>query len=559
MSSSFPSLFGLSLRRQVRLGVTIQVLGMISSWAQETATNADSTAEATQPETTERRIFIQEYRVEGVKHLPPLEVETAVYPHLGPRRTAADVENARAALEKAYRDKGYQTVTVEVPPQEPKRGIVKLRVVENTVGRLRVRGSRYFSIAQIKKAIPSLAEGTVVDFNQVTKELVALNQLPDRQITPSLKPGVEPGTVDIDLTVKDKFPLHGNVELNNRYSADTTELRVSGGINYNNLWQRGHAIGASFQVAPERPEDAKVFSAYYIARFANWDRFSLMLTGTKQDSDVSTLGGAAVVGRGEIFGLRGMFNLPSDSGFYHSLSVGLDYKHFKENVIIGTDEVASPITYYPISASYSAGWMGDKRFTELNASLTWHLRDTGSDEAQFAAKRFKTDDGFIFFRGDVSHTQDLPWGAQIFGKLQGQAASGPLLNSEQYAGGGLSTVRGYLESTVLGDNGWFGTVEVRTPSLLGFMNPKPAEAELANVDPANEWRFYGFVDGGRLTLHEPLPDQQQSFKLLSVGVGTRFKLLNHLNGSVDIAWPLEAQGTTEVNDPFLTFRVWADF
>ena len=48
--------------------------------------------------------------------------------------------------------------------------------------------------------------------------------------SPELKPGVEPGTVDIDLNVKDKLPLHGSVELNNRYSADTTKLRLNANL-----------------------------------------------------------------------------------------------------------------------------------------------------------------------------------------------------------------------------------------------------------------------------------------------------------------------------------------
>ena len=161
-------------------------------------------------------LFIREYRVSGAKKLGKGEVEEAVYPFLGPGRGPEDVEQARAALEKAFREKGYQTVSVQVPDQDARHGVVMLQVVEAPVGRLRVRDSRYISLSRIKKDAPSLAEGTVPDFNQVTRDIVALNQLPDRQVTPSLRAGVEPGTVDVDLTVKDKFPLHGSVELKNR-------------------------------------------------------------------------------------------------------------------------------------------------------------------------------------------------------------------------------------------------------------------------------------------------------------------------------------------------------
>ena len=85
------------------------------------------------------------------------------------------------------------------------------------------------------------------NFNDVARDLVTLNQLADRQVTPALTAGRLPGTVDVDLHVKDAFPLHGSLEVNNRYSADTTPLRINASVNYDNLWQLGHSIGASFQ------------------------------------------------------------------------------------------------------------------------------------------------------------------------------------------------------------------------------------------------------------------------------------------------------------------------
>ena len=132
-----------------------------------------------------------------------------MYPFLGPGRTPDDVEKARAALEKVYHDKGYTTVSVQIPQQQGRGGVVFLEVAENKVGRLRVKGSRYFSLDAIKKAVPSLAEGKVPNSNDLTREFLALNQWPDRSVTmtpDSIRPGVEPGTVDVDLIVKDTFP-----------------------------------------------------------------------------------------------------------------------------------------------------------------------------------------------------------------------------------------------------------------------------------------------------------------------------------------------------------------
>ena len=159
-------------------------------------------------------------------------------------------------------------------------------------------------------------------------------------------------------------------------------------------------------------------------------------------------------------------------------------------------------------------------------------------------------------RGDLAHTHDLTGGAQVFGKIQGQLANQPLINSEQFAGGGLGSARGYLEATQLGDNGLFATAELRSPSLLAA-----AKAAAAGVgkDPADEWRFHAFVDAGWVEIYDALPGQENSFGFSSVGLGTRFKLRNHYHGSLDAALPISAQPNAEDHDLRVTFRGWLDF
>lgn len=496
-----------------------------------------------------QRMYIQEYEVTGVKRLPRLDVEKAVYPYLGPGRTANDVEQARAALEKAYKDKGYQTVSVQIPRQNASSGIVLLHVVETVVGRLRVHGSRYYDLEQIKKKAPSLAEGSLPNFNNINKDILALNRQADLRVTPALRAGVQPGTVDIDLDVKDKFPLHGSFEVNNRHNNNTTPWRVNGSLRYDNLWQLGHSLGVSYQIAPERLNDARVFSAFYLARIPDIEGVSLLLQGSKQDSDVSTLGGAAVAGRGQVAGMRLLFTLPQKEGFYQSLSFGMDYKRFEQDITVAGVKTSAPITYFPFSLSHAATWSESAHTTELNTAIVFSLRRMGTDQSSFNQRRFKADDGFIYYRGDLAHTHKLPGGFEAYGKIQGQLSSGPLINNEQFAGGGLATVRGYLESTALGDGGVFGTAELRSPSLLNS----------SSGGKGSEWRFYVFADGGRLTLRNALPGQQSTFDLSSVGAGTRFRVLNHFNGSADVGFPLTTQGITRVGEVLVTLRFWADF
>jgi hemolysin activation/secretion protein len=531
----------------VRVIWFVWLCGPILVDAVEQSQNPQPSQSPQQPQ-PERQIYIQEYRVLGAHLLTKLEVEEAVYPFLGPARTAQDVDEARAALEKAYQAKGFQTVSVQIPPQQVTGGVVILQVIEGKVGRLRVKGARYFSPEQIKKAAPSLAEGTVPDFNRVSKDIVALNQLPDRRVTPTLRAGVEPNTVDIDLNVKDTLPLHGSLELNNRYSPNTTPLRLNGAISYSNLWQLGHSAGFSFQLAPENLQDAEVFSGYYLVRFPHADWLGLILQGTKQNSNVSTLGGAAVAGRNEVVGARAVITLPPGKNFFLSISLGIDWKHYDQSVNLTSGQIQTPLTYYPLTATYSATWLGKGYETDLNAGITFNLRGMGSNETEFDNNRFDASGNFIYFRADLSETIDLPRGFQLFAKVQGQVADQPLVNSEQFAGGGLATVRGYLEAEELGDDAIFGSVELRTPSLLSWLTGK-----------GNEWRFYVFTEAGELTLLDTLPEQTSRFEMASYGFGSRIRLQNHFNGSLDVGVPLISTPVTSVHDVRVTFRLWAEF
>jgi hemolysin activation/secretion protein len=500
--------------------------------------------------------YIREYRVRGAHHLQPEEIEAAVYPYLGPGRTAQDVDQARAALLKAYQDKNYTSVDVSVPPQTGAGGIVFITVTELPVGRLRVHGSRYYDINEIKRGAPSLAEGKLIDFTQAQKDLVGLNQLPDRRVTPVIQAGVLPGTMDVDLNVKDTLPLHGSLELNNRYSADTPSLRLNASLNYDNLWQLGHAIGGSAQTSPQDTNKVQVFTGFYTARIPDVDWLTFTLQGTVQNSNVSTLGALDVTGRGEIFGMRANFKLPTIGDYFQNFTLGIDYKNFQQAVRAGAVSVSgtvTPTTYLPVTLDYSGTWVGKNFLTDLDLQLVFNIRGVGSGAAQFDANRYDADRNFMYLRGDIAQTEDLPWDLQLFGKIAGQVSDSPLINSEEFSVGGLDTVRGYLESEVLGDNAAVFNFEFRSPSLLSWIKSR------GNAKPGDDWRFYFFSDAAAVGIQNALPEQTVRYSLASYGGGTRMTLFNHFNGSLDLAVPLFSQSSTKARNPFLTFRVWTDF
>ena len=515
-------------------------------------------------------IYIKEFRVLGNHQLSRSEVEKAVYPYMGPERTPDDVEQARAALEKAFQEKGFQTVNVQIPQQTGKRGIVFLQVAEGKIGRLNVEGSRYYTINSIKKQVPSLQPGSVPDFNKVSKEILALNQWSDRQVIPTLTPGFEPGTVDVNLKVKDTLPWHGSAEFNNRYSFGTPEFRLNLASSYDNLWQLGHSVGGSYQTAPQQPSAVKNWNLFYTAPIPKVDWLKLNISYSQQNS-ISTLGGGgSSLGNGNTAGFRFLCSLPAAKDFSQSFNWGIDFKHVNQvtqlsQVSAGANVNEQPLDYWPVRLNYSGVWAPSNSVTILDAGLSFGFRGAAisvgnnsyGNESQIADAKFGADGGFISLDGDLSHTHDLPGGFQIFGKVQGQVSPEPLIFTEQFSGGGLSTCRGYLESTVIGDSGVFGTFEVRSPLLL------PGHAGI------NDWRVYAFLDGGTVTNVAPsgatTPVYTPSYNLVSYGFGSRLKMFKYLNGSVDVGIPMTSQPAGQIPysvvawSPLVTFRLFGEF
>jgi len=530
--------------------------------AQSASASASGTNAMQAPARALPEFYIREYRVLGAHHLQPVEIENAVYPFLGPGRTAQDVEHARAALLKAYEDKQITSVDVVVPPQNGAGGIVFLQVNELTIGRLRVHGSRFYDINEIKAHAPSLAEGQLVNFTNAQNDIVNLNQLPDRKITPVIRPGVLANTMDVDLNVKDTAPLHGSVELNNRYSLDTPDLRTDASLSYDNLWQLGHSIGASVETSPQDTNKVAVFTGFYTLRFPDAQGFTLTLQGTKQDSFVSTLGDVDSVGNGFIIGLRANFKLPTMSDYYQSLTFGIDYKALNQSLFASPDTPIafvplypySPTRYMPLSLDYSGTWVEKNSLTDLDLAVVFGIRGIGSSIYYDDLTRFDADSNFIYLHGFLSRTQDLPDGFQVFGRVLGQISDSPLLTSEEFSAGGVDTVRGYLESEVLGDNAALVNFEFRSPSLLTWFPSLNKSG-----DKTNEWRFYFFTDAATIGIDDALPGQPVRASLASYGGGTHMTIFNHFNGSLDLAVPLFNQNPTKAQHPFLTFRVWSDF
>jgi hemolysin activation/secretion protein len=506
---------------------------------------------------SERRFPVLEYQVEGNTLLKPVDIERAVTPFLGIRKTIKDVEGARRLLEKRYHDLGYQTVLVNIPQQEVSAGIVRLAVTEGSIGIVQVKGSKFHSLDEIRSTVAELNPGVTPDFKVVQKELGEINHSPDLKVTPVLRASSTPGQVDVDLDVQDQLPLHEMVEVNNRYSPNTSHTRLIGEISYDNLFQSNQSASIQYQVAPTKPSDAQIWSLSYVAPLGGGP----ILAGyaVKSDSNVAAVGNLNVIGKGSIFGLR-LIEPLANSGltFFDSMTFGFDYKDFKQDVMLqGADDASSPARYAPFSLAYSGTWLapadpahasaattGGRSSTNLDLGASFVIRALGgSDANQFAVKRAGAEPSFIVLHPSVERQQLLPGNWSLIAKADGQLASGPLISNEEYGAGGVDSVRGYAESERLGDNGARLSAELRTPQL-----------SFKRIAGLEQTYLFLFGETARVQVVEPLIGQHDEFHLNSIGIGGQFKYGGVL-GYLDGARALSDGYVTRAGDYSAQFRV----
>jgi hemolysin activation/secretion protein len=492
---------------------------------------------------------VLEFRVSGNTLLETMDIERAVLPYMGPSKTLADIEAARTALEQRYRDAGFATVFVSIPEQEVKNGTVHLKVDEARVESFRVKGSRYFTPSSMRAMVSAAAPGEKMFMPEVQRQLTALNVMsPDRSVTPVLRPGRTPGTVEIELRVKDELPLYGSVELNNQASQDTTDLRALASLRYDNLWQRGHGINVQYQTAPKDTSEMRVWSGTYNWRLQGSGEASpgsVLFYAVKSDSNTATLGSMSVIGEGNIFGVRGLLPFGLSAAGYHSLSLGAEFKDFKENIELqGADVANTPIDYLGFSVQYDSVSSSENVSTQWSIGPSFGVRGFGNTMQEFEDKRFNARPNYFYLRGRVEHNREWSSRWRSIWRASAQLSTNPLISNEQFSAGGSNTVRGYYESQALGDYGVVGGLELQSPSLAQSLG-----------EQARELRVLAFVDGAALRIHDPLPGQDTHHELSSAGIGLRFTLWKTFNARMDWARVFKAAGEVEAGDHRVHFSI----
>jgi len=511
---------------------------------------------------------LQRFEVSGNTLLPPSKLEEVLAPFQKENATIADVQAARDALQKAYEDEGFLTVVVTLPQQTVAEGQVQLDVVENRLGKVTVSndGVRWFSDDLVRRDTPHLVPGAILRREDLSADMQTANRNPDRQVRPLLRAGEQPGTADLALVVDDNIPLHGSLSYNNRYTAGSPPTRAIANLSYANLWGLEHTASVSYQFAPSSAfNEVQIYSATYAAPMPWNPEQSVFGYFVRSDTAnaVTSAPGVGVSGKGLNAGFRGISPLPEIPGlvgFSHSVSFGADRKDIQNGLLAPGALILTPITYIPFSFSYNTNWITDQMFVNARLGLSFNFAGmtSGGSKQDFQINRGgisplnPVDGTYQIFNWGLTWTVRIPgirqilaagralvpekpkvasfgddWTLNLIG--HGQWANQPLISTEQYAAGGVETVRGYLESERFGDNAWNFQGEIRSPFFSNFLGGYARErAQLVAFYDGAELYTLGTRQGRG---HPPSQDLQ------GWGFGIRSSLFDHIQAYFFIARP----------------------
>ncbi len=494
-------------------------------------------AEAMAP--ADDRFEIKRFQVDGNTLLTARQIEQAVGPFTGAGRVYGDIQQALEELENTYRKEGYSTVQVSVPEQELTSGVVRLQVMEGTIGKVTVTDNKHFSEANIRASLPALQPGMAPNMRRISESVQLANDNPAKQVNVELSSAPEEGKIDAKVAVTDNDPLRVILTLDNTGSPETGQWRTGVALQHSNLFNRDHVATLAYTTSPDSPAGSKVdlYSlGYRLPLYGIGDSMDFIYGKSSVSSGTSpTLGSLfGFTGKGDVYALRWNHFFARSGEWTSKLVFGADYKKMDSTcnfagIALSTCQGYSTL---PLSATYSAQRQSVGQILDYNVGITrnWavgpsYTSTSGrTDHYSFIAGNRDTTDNFVILRGGASLFKAFAsdWQMRLAGTAQ--YAPDPLVPAEQFGLAGATTVRGFSERAVAADSGAIINAEAYTPELL------------AKSDLKGNLRLLAFYDIGRGYNNKTAGSAlASSMTVASVGFGARYNIGRDFNLRLDVA------------------------
>jgi hemolysin activation/secretion protein len=525
----------MSLKLALLLAATLVAAPEIGTAAPPRPQRAERVERRVAPPRAERPrgAFIRNIRVEGVSVIPQAEIDALAAPYEQREDTLQDLQALAKGIERRYHNKGYFLARVLVPEQRVEDGEVRLLVLEGRVGELLAEGSTYFTDGFLRRHMAPALDGGVLRERPFRRALLILNEFPDLRVQSVLEQGKQEGTVDVILKVTGERPLHLTLEYNNFGNRFVGRNRGGAAVTAGNVFRQGDGLTA--RATKPFPSESEPYLQFDYSLPVNNDgrRFGVQYASAAS-SPGAELSVLDIRGDADIFGFNFQFPLKRTQAIRSTLTAGFVAKSV-DNFILGAVPLSND-EIRELAVNYFYNHTDGKHRAIFFAGITQGLGDTfgGTPDGFPLASRVGASNDFTKLNVDMARIHRVGDETSLILRANGQITGTPLLVPEQYALGGPESVRGYLQSQFLGDDGYLVSVDVR----YDIYSDAPTLVQLA-----------GFYDHGGVTLENPQVGEKSSRALTGAGVGVRANLFDgstSLRG--DIGFPISPHRNAEDDD-----------
>jgi len=486
------------------------------------------------PEEVGKKVFIKKIIVEGVTLIPEEDIKKITSQFEGRELSLKDMQKVADLITDEYRKRGYVTSRAYIPPQTIRNSTLIIRVVEGKVGKLEIKGNRYFKTELLRKKI-NFDSGGYFDYSALQKSLVYINEHPDRFAKAVLVPGKTPGTTDIIIEVKDRLPIHAGFEFDNFGSRFIDKERGSFVFEHNNflgfddkLYFRLQRSEANlFQVKQLRysfPVNPTLEVGMYVSH-------SKMKLG-EEFKDVDARGKATIA---SIFLNKALISTEKlDLRF----NFAFDYKRIR-NYLLGIessrDDVRVVRTGFDID--FNDKWGRNIVTLEVDSGIPRMFGALTAKDPK--ASRSGAGGKFIKVLANYFRLQPSIFSSNILWKNFFQFSPYTLVASEQFQIGGPVSVRGYPPAEYSGDKGLYSSFEWSFPPY--FISKKMKVPFTKNTTFYDALRIVLFYDWATSHVNKVLVGEKKHHTLKGYGFGVRFIPNDNFSLRVEVGYP---QGST---------------
>ena len=464
----------------------------------------------------------------------------------------------------SVRDSGFYIAGLSRPVEPPTNGVLTVYVDSGKVGDVTVAfqgtageegeaapDGRWYSADQIRRRFVASAPGKPFDYGALYNALAEANENADLAVDTDVKVRQEQGedgsvsrVADLSLDVRESMPIHGALEIGNDGSEQSGSWWVGASLRHQNLTRHDDILSVEAQVALEDASMYAVQGSYLLPHYW-WKGGTFGVYGGYSELDINDLvPGIGVSGMGQYAGLRLSQRLLETRNHRIEAAIGQTYRWVSEELEFGgysveerdarvapyyaqlswqqkTLDALAGRTFAMVEVSHNAsGWMGTSE--NLDMMRVGADGDYSIGRAQLARLQALT--------GGSGEGLDSRW--TVFLRATGQMADTPLVAMEQSGLGGASTVRGYEERELLGDDAVFASFELRTPVFRLFDGENSATLR-------DRLQFVAFADAGWVSLQKIQPGENDHTRLLSAGLGLRYAIWQNALLRLDWGFPLE--------------------